>query len=125
MEKAEQGPCSGRGQRLAPLTASVRQLAALRNSPHRGYIVVTMKTKIVRVGNSRGVRIPKLLLEQTGLGDEVVIEAEGNCLVIRPLSRPREGWDEAFRAMAKAGDDKLLDGDLASTSKWDEEEWEW
>jgi antitoxin MazE len=84
-----------------------------------------MKTKIVRVGNSRGVRIPKVLLEQTGLGDEVVIEAEGNCLVIRPLSRPREGWDEAFRAMAEAGDDTLLDGDLASTSKWDEDEWEW
>ena len=89
------------------------------------YSVVTMKTRIVRIGNSRGVRIPKLLLEQTGLDNEVAIEAEGNCLVIRPASRPREGWDEAFRAMAEAGDDKLLDGDLVSTSKWDEEEWEW
>ena len=89
------------------------------------YGVVTMKTRIVRIGNSRGVRIPKLLLEQTGLDNEVAIEAEGNCLVIRPASRPREGWDEAFRAMAEAGDDKLLDGDLVSTSKWDEKEWEW
>ena len=84
-----------------------------------------MKTRIVRIGNSRGVRIPKALLEQTGLDNEVAIEAEGNCLVIRPALRPREGWDEAFRAMAQAGDDKLLDGDLVSTSKWDEDEWEW
>lgn len=84
-----------------------------------------MKTRIVRIGNSRGVRIPKLLLQQTGLGEEVTIEAEGNRLVIRPASRPREGWDAAFRKMALAGDDRLLDGDLASTSRWDESEWQW
>ena len=84
-----------------------------------------MNTRIVRVGNSRGVRIPKLLLEQTGLADEVTIEAEGNHLVIRPVSRPREGWDAAFRKMALAGDDRLVDGDLASTSRWDESEWQW
>ena len=84
-----------------------------------------MKTRIVRIGNSRGVRIPKLLLEQTGLSEEVLIEAEGNCLVLRPASHPRQGWDEAFRAMAESGSDRLLDGDIVSTSKWDEEEWEW
>src|SRR5437867_2001931 len=89
------------------------------------YDVVTMKTRIVRIGNSRGVRIPKLLLQQTGLADEVTIEAEGNRLIIRPASRPREGWDDAFRKMALAGDDRLLDGDLASTSRWDENEWQW
>ena len=79
-----------------------------------------MKTRIVRLGNSRGVRIPKLLLQQTGLQEEVIIEAEGNRLVIRPVSRPREGWDQAFRKMALAGDDRLLDGDVRSTSRWDE-----
>ena len=84
-----------------------------------------MKTRIVRIGNSRGVRIPKLLLQQTGLGEEVTIEAEGTQLVIRPAVRPREGWDEAFRRMALAGDDRLLDGDLTSTSKWDESDWQW
>jgi len=84
-----------------------------------------MKTRIVPVGNSRGVRIPKVLLQQTGLSDEVTIEAEGNHLIIRPASRPREGWDDAFRQMALEGDDRLLDGDLASTSRWDESEWQW
>jgi len=41
------------------------------------------------------------------------------------IRAPREGWDVAFRKMALAGDDRLLDGDLASTSRWDESEWQW
>ncbi len=84
-----------------------------------------MKARIVRIGNSRGVRIPKPLLEQTGMEDEVSIEVEGNQLVIRSARRPRSGWDESFEAMAAAGDDVLLDGDVPSTSRWDASEWEW
>jgi antitoxin MazE len=40
-------------------------------------------------------------------------------------TNPREGWDEAFRQMAENGDDALLDGDLPTTSAWDDTEWEW
>jgi antitoxin MazE len=83
-----------------------------------------MKSRIVRIGNSQGIRIPKPVLEQAGLSDEVEIDVRGNTLVIRPARRPREGWDAAFRDMAARGDDALLDRDLSS-SKWDEEEWEW
>ena len=83
-----------------------------------------MKSRIVRIGNSQGIRIPKPVLEQAGLSDEVEIDVRGNTLVIRPARRPREGWDAAFRDMAARGDDALLDRDLPS-SKWDEEEWEW
>jgi antitoxin MazE len=83
-----------------------------------------MKSRIVRIGNSQGIRIPKPVLEQAGLCDEVEIDVRGNTLVIRPARRPREGWDAAFRDMAARGDDALLDRDLPS-SKWDEEEWEW
>jgi antitoxin MazE len=84
-----------------------------------------MKARLVRIGNSQGIRIPKPLLEQAGLQDEVEIEVEGNRLVILPLRHPRAGWDEAFQAMARQGDDALLDdGDLLPT-RWDEEEWEW
>jgi antitoxin MazE len=84
-----------------------------------------MKTRIVRIGNSRGVRIPKLLLEQTRLRGEVEIVAENDSLVIRPARKPREGWDEAFREMARRGDDALLDDAPPSLSTWDEGEWEW
>jgi antitoxin MazE len=83
-----------------------------------------VKTRIVRIGNSQGIRIAKHLLEQTGLREEVEIEAEGNHLVIRPLKNPRAGWKEAFQAMARAGDDEMLDTDLIA-NQWDGEEWKW
>lgn len=84
-----------------------------------------MKTHIVRIGNSRGVRIPKLLLDQAGLQDEVDIDVKDGLLVIRAAKAPRADWAAAFQEMAATGDDQLLDGDLASHSTWDEKEWEW
>ena len=84
-----------------------------------------MKTRIVRIGNSQGIRIPKLLLEQTGLHGEVEISAEDGSLVIRPVRRPRDGWSDAFQEMARRGDDVLLDDAAPSLSGWDEDEWEW
>ena len=83
------------------------------------------KTRIVRIGNSQGIRIPKPLLEQTSLQQEVVISAEGGCLVIRPTKRPRADWASAFREMAGRGDDALLDDVAPSLSKWDEDQWKW
>jgi antitoxin MazE len=84
-----------------------------------------MKTRIVPIGNSKGIRIPKLLLEQSGFGDEVEIELQDGTIVIRPASQPRQGWDEAFRAMAERGDDALLDPELPVTVEADDQEWQW
>ncbi len=84
-----------------------------------------MKTHIVRIGNSQGVRIPKPLLEQTGLQGEVEITAEDGSLVIRPVKKPRDGWAAAFQEMARRGDDDLLDEVAPTLSAWDEDEWEW
>ena len=63
-----------------------------------------MKTKIIRIGNSKGVRIPRALLEKAHLTEEVQLEATANQIVIRS-SAPREGWEAAFRLMAQRGDD--------------------
>jgi antitoxin MazE len=84
-----------------------------------------MKTQIIRIGNSQGIRIPKLYLQQTGLGQEVELEVQDNELVIRSTRRPRQGWAEAFQAMAEHGDDKLLDENSMNQSSWDEAEWQW
>jgi antitoxin MazE len=84
-----------------------------------------MRAKIIKIGNSQGIRIPKLFLEQTGLGDEVELETQDDQIIIRPVTYPRQGWDEAFQAMAKRGDDQLLDDDLTASTKWDQEGWEW
>lgn len=84
-----------------------------------------MKTRVVRIGNSQGVRIPKPLLEQSGIGDEVEMEVRPGMIVLHAASRPRRGWSEAFEAMHERRDDALLDADAPSGSAWDEEEWVW
>ena len=77
------------------------------------YIVIKaehpMKTSIIRIGNSRGIRIPKPLLQQTGLSGEVEMRAQNGSLVIRAAKKPRAGWAAAFGEMASRGHDGLLD----------------
>ncbi|MFN8539941.1 MAG: hypothetical protein U0232_20975 [Thermomicrobiales bacterium] len=85
--------------------------------------MAVMKSRIIRIGNSRGVRLPKLLLEQSQLGEEVLLEAQVGQITIRAAGRAREGWAEQFKAMAEHGDDVLLDAETVTTT-W-EEEWEW
>ncbi len=84
-----------------------------------------VKTRIVRIGNSQGIRIPKILLEQSNLEEEVELEARENEIIVRSARPVRHGWAEAFEAMAEQGDDDLLEGGVLVSSAWDEEEWEW
>ena len=84
-----------------------------------------MRTRIIQIGNSQGLRIPKLILEQLGLGEEVELEVQQEQLVIRPVRIARQGWAEQFQLMAARGDDQPLDGDMPGFTTWDDEEWEW
>ena len=84
-----------------------------------------LKTRISRIGNSQGIRIPKLIIDQLGLGEEVELEVLAGQLIVRAVHAPRAGWDEQFQAMAAAGDDDLLDAGAPALTQWDEEEWEW
>ena len=85
----------------------------------------TVKTRIIKMGNSKGVRIPKPILEQLALGEEVELSVRGDQLVIRPGKRPRSGWEDQFQRMAERGDDRLLDEETLSSTKWDQDDWEW
>ena len=84
-----------------------------------------MKASIIRIGNSRGIRIPKPVLDQCRFEDEVEMEVRRNALVIRAARRPREGWSTAFKYMAQHGDDELIDRIAEPGPTWDTEEWEW
>lgn len=84
-----------------------------------------MKARVVRIGNSRGIRIPKAVIEQCHLHGAVDLEIQQGQLVIRSASKARAGWDEAFKHMHRHGDDQLVDGDSAVPSKWDRKEWTW
>ena len=81
-----------------------------------------MRSELIPIGNSRGVRIPKALIEQTGLTQTVEITVRPEGLLISPARRPREGWAEA--CADAAADDALLLPDTVANA-WDGEEWEW
>ena len=84
-----------------------------------------MRARIVKIGNSQGIRIPKPILEQTGIMEDVELEVEKNQIIIRPVSKPRAGWKNAFKTMAETGDDELIQGTEYMSHSWDEEEWQW
>jgi antitoxin MazE len=81
------------------------------------------KTRIVRIGNSRGIRVPKGLLDEAQLPEEVELQAENGRLVVRAARGPRAGWAEAAKAMHARGDDQLLDA--ATSTRFDDKDWQW
>ena len=86
-------------------------------------MAMTVRSKVVKIGNSRGIRIPRALLEQAGLSDEVEMMVEENKLIIRSARLSRQGWEAQFTAMAEHADDQLLD--QAPSTQWDKDEWTW
>lgn len=88
--------------------------------------ILAMKTKIIKIGNSRGIRLPKVILLQIGINDEVDLEVDRDRIILKPIRRRRSGWREAFQKMAVKSDDLLLDGEeTIFQSSWDEDEWTW
>ena len=84
-----------------------------------------MKTKIIRIGNSQGIRIPKVLLDQSRLEKDVELEVSDKQIVIRAAGRPRQGWAERFKLMAQNKDDILVVGKPQIQTRWEKDAWEW
>jgi len=82
-----------------------------------------MKAHLVRIGNSRGVRLPKPLIAQAGLTEEVDLRVQGGAIVIARVATPRSGWADAARKMRQRKDDRLLIP--LTPTRFDDEEWEW
>ncbi|HSN98025.1 MAG TPA: AbrB/MazE/SpoVT family DNA-binding domain-containing protein [Candidatus Nanopelagicales bacterium] len=82
-----------------------------------------MKTRLVRIGNSRGVRLPKPLIEQAGLTDEVELEVRDDAIVILSQKRPRAGWAEAAQALHEKDGDHLFDE--PTPTRFEDDEWQW
>ncbi|MEE4297452.1 MAG: hypothetical protein V2J20_12645 [Wenzhouxiangella sp.] len=83
-----------------------------------------MKTKLIAIGNSRGVRIPAALIREAGLEYELDLRVEDGGLKISPARSVREGWDEAFSAAASEPADALLIDDTLAND-FDDQEWQW
>ena len=85
-----------------------------------------MRAKLVRIGNSRGIRLPKPLIEEAGLdrdGDEVELRVEDGAIVITSVRSPRSGWSEAAAALAKRGGQGLVDPPQGT--RFEREDWTW
>jgi antitoxin MazE len=82
-----------------------------------------MKTRLVRIGNSRGVRLPKAIIVQAGLTDQVELAVRDGAIVIASATSARSGWADAARQMRQRDDDRLLDPPVPT--RFDEKEWEW
>ena len=71
-----------------------------------------MEVSIVQIGNSKGIRLSKTLIEKYNIKDKVDLILEKSQIIIKPLSKPRKGWDLKFKEMADNGDDRLLFNDV-------------
>ena len=71
-----------------------------------------MEVSIIKIGNSKGFRLSKTLLEKYNIKDKVELILEKSHIIIKPISNPRNGWDMAFKEMHENGDDKLLFNDV-------------
>jgi antitoxin MazE len=82
-----------------------------------------MKARLVRIGNSRGIRLPKPLIEEAGLEDDVELLVRDGAIVIASAQRPRTGWAVAAKRLRHKDKDRLLDPPVST--RFDEEEWKW
>ncbi len=82
-----------------------------------------MKTKLVPIGNSRGIRLPKTLIQQANLGDDVELQVQKDSIIISNVRHPRSGWADAARLAAVRVEDALLDP--VTPTRFDDEDWEW
>lgn len=82
-----------------------------------------MKTQIIQIGNSQGIRIPKVLLEDSRITGEVDLELHPDGILIRNVQKARQGWNQAFKLMAENEDDEMTGG--SSSTDFDKKEWQW
>lgn len=71
-----------------------------------------MEISVVKIGNSRGIRFSKTIIERYNIRDTVDLILEKGHIIIKPLSKPRNGWEKAFKDMHANGDDKLIMPDI-------------
>jgi antitoxin MazE len=71
-----------------------------------------MKTKIIQIGNSKGLRLSKTILEKYEISETVDLILHKDHIELRPIRNPREGWNKAFKEMHENGDDELLIDDI-------------
>jgi len=79
-----------------------------------------MKAQVIKIGNSKGLRLSKAILDKYNIKDHVELILEDNQIILRPIAEPRRGWRNAFQKMAERGEDQLLIDDVFEEENFDE-----
>jgi len=81
-----------------------------------------MIAKVIQIGNSKGIRIPNQILKEMNIENqiELIISDKKDEIILKPLHKVRDGWNDSFKKMKSTGDDKLIIDDSL-----DLKEWEW
>lgn len=79
-----------------------------------------MQLSVINIGNSRGIRLPKTLLEKYNIEDTLEVILEKDCIVLKAKPEPRKGWEKAFKKMHDNGDDQLMMDDVFEDENFDE-----
>ena len=79
-----------------------------------------METSIIKIGNSKGLRLNKTILEKYQIKDKVEIILENDKIILKPIDKPRKGWEEKFKEAAENGDDQLLIDDVFEDESFEE-----
>jgi antitoxin MazE len=82
-----------------------------------------MKAQIIQIGNSQGIRIPKMMLEETGISGEVELRTTSDGILIQKSKKPRGDWDAIFSKIADSDDDQPIDH--AASGDFERKEWQW
>ena len=96
-----------------------------RANPGKRQASAENRARLVKMGKSRGIRLPQAFLDQAELDEEVELEVQEGQLIIRLVPRPRRTWEKHSAERAARGDDRLLDSRAFSLTGWDEEKWVW
>jgi antitoxin MazE len=83
-----------------------------------------MQINLVRIGNSKGIRLPQSLIQQCGFTDTIEAKLVNRHLVLKAIKHPRKNWEKIFKSEKDTEDDEIKDF-LDVPNRWDEEEWEW
>ena len=79
-----------------------------------------METAIIKIGNSKGLRLSKTILEKYNIKDKVEMILEKGHIILKPIENPRKDWDKAFEAMRENNDDRLLFDDVFEDENFEE-----
>jgi len=79
-----------------------------------------MNISVIPIGNSKGIRLTKTMIDKYNITDSVELSLEKDCIIIKPTSSPRKGWEKSFKKMHENGDDKLIMNDVFADENFDE-----